>query len=303
MRNSEKQIAFLRNTVSRCTSDSLMEVYRPAEVPVKRITLMTLSRQYVPAIGKSVKLKEWSDYSTRGIPVWSWMRVHSLNSDGAVVEVLNGYEPTGEVLTVPLNAIAPPIGWAPRYTIHAKPEKIDAVLSWFARGIVVRQSHDMSGSMPTAFQPMDNSEQPHWQFCEVTDAIPAAECSKVFRVVKIEREDIYDVYLVPRADCQHCKGSGRDSVARVNAYRAERGMDPCDTETVSHLGSRADWDENSQTFECGCVHGGFRTLGRSKRAKLIKEWSLQGWDTHYVNMGEHSYWERTRETVVQDWAS
>ena len=264
---------------------------------------MTLSRQYVPAIGKSVKLKEWSDYSTRGIHVWSWMRAHSINSDGAVVQVLNGSEPTGEVLTVPLTSIDPPIGWQSQYTIYCKPEKVETVLSWFARGIVVRQSHDVSGSMPTAFQPMDNSAQPHWQFCEVTDAVPAAECSKVFRVIRVEREDIYDAYLVPDGACERCHGSGRDSVTRVNTCRASKGMEPCNNETVSHLGSRAGWDEASQTFECACVRGGFRTLGRSKRAKLIKEWALQGWNTHYVNMGGHSYWERTRETVAQDWAS
>lgn len=267
---------------------------------------MTLSRQYIPAIGARVRLKTWEDYSkvTGKVCNWSWFTVREVRTetDCATLEGFNAGD-TGELFNAHLSQIAPPIGWAPQYTIHAKPEKIDTVLSWFARGIVVRQSHDMSGSMPTAFQPMDNSAQPHWQFCEVTDAVPAAECSKVFRVVKIEREDIYDVYLVPDSACEHCKGSGRDSVVRVNAYRASKGMEPCDTETVSHLGSRAGWDETSQTFECACVRGGFRTLGRSKRAKLIKEWSLQGWDTHYVNLGEHSYWERTRETIVQDWAS
>ena len=66
---------------------------------------MTLTRQYIPTIGKSVKLKEWSDYSSRNLSIWAWLRVHSINSDGAVVQVLNGSEPTSEVLTVPLSAI------------------------------------------------------------------------------------------------------------------------------------------------------------------------------------------------------
>jgi hypothetical protein len=78
-------------------------------------------------------------------------------------------------------------------------------------------------------------------------------------------------------------------------------MEPCDTETVSHLGSREGWNADLQTFECGCARGGFRTLGRSKRAKLLKEWSLQGWSTEFHNRGEHSWWDRTRETVVKDW--
>lgn len=262
---------------------------------------MTLSRQYVPAVGKSVKMRQWPDYTSRNIIVWAWLRVKAINSNGAVVQVLNGTEPTGEVLTIPLETIAPPIGWKSQYTIYCKPDKIDSVLSWFARGIVVRQSHDISGSMPTAFQPMDNSDQPHWQFCEVTDAVPAAECSRVFRVVRIETENIYDVYLVPDKECSHCHGTGHDSIARVNAYRAERGMEPCDPETISHLGSRQGWDASTQTFDCMCLRGGFSNLGRSKRAKLIKEWTLQGWSTEYHNHGEHSWWDRTRETVVQDW--
>lgn len=269
---------------------------------------MPLSRQYVPPIGKSVKMREWSDYSTRGIHVWSWMRVHSINSDGAVVQVLNGSEPTGEVLTIPLASIEPPIGWKSRYTIYCKPDKVETVLGWFARGIVVRQSHDMSGSMPTAFQPMDNSAQPHWQYCEVTDAVPAAECSHVFRIVKIETEDVYDAYRVPQAECEHCHGSGRRTLTELAEIRHESieeikrkmaiPVDPYRANDSIHLN---DYDASTETFECYCTRGGFRTLGRSERAKLIEEWAREGWETRYVNLGEHSYWERTRETVVKDW--
>jgi hypothetical protein len=269
---------------------------------------MTLSRQYVPAIGKSVKMRLFSDYTERNINVWAWLRVHSLNLDGAVVQVLNGSEPTGEVLTIPLNTIDPPIGWKSQYDIYCEPAKVETVLGWFARGIVVRQSHDMSGSMPTAFQPMDNSAQPHWQFCEVTDAVPATECGKVFRVVKLEREDIYDVYLAPDKDCKHCAGTSRRTLAELAEIRHEsiselkRKMaiapEPYKTNESIHLDG---YDETDETFACHCIRGGFRTLGRSKRAKLIKEWTSLGWDTHYVNLGEHSYWERTRETVVKDW--
>jgi hypothetical protein len=263
---------------------------------------MTLTRQYTPAIGKSVKMREFSDYTQRNISVWAWMRVHSINSDGVTVQVLNGAEPTGQIVNIPLSAIAPPIGWKSQYTIYVKPAQVETVLSWFARGIVVRQSHDMSSSMPTAFQPMDNSDKPHWQYPEATDAVSAEDCSKVFRVVKVEQEDVYDIYLVPDAACESCKGTGRDSLARVNACRVERGFPPCNEETVSHIGSRQGWEADTQTFECHCIRGGFRLLGRSKRAKLIKEWAKDGWVTVYNNHGEHSYWSRTRETVIQDWA-
>jgi hypothetical protein len=268
---------------------------------------MTLNRQYIPAIGKSIKMRLFSDYTERNVHVWSWLRVHSVNSDGVTVQVLNGSEPTGQILNIPLSVIAPPIGWQKRYTIHVKPEQVDTVLSWFARGIVVRQSHDMSGSMPTAFQPMDNSNSPHWQFPETTDAVPAAECRKVFRVVKVETQDVYDVYLVPDQNCSHCKGSGRRTLADLAVIRHEsvdelkrKMLIPVEPYRINESLHLNGYDAETETFECHCIRGGFRKLGRSKRAKLIKEWAKDGWETRYVPYAG-GFWERTRETVVQDW--
>ena len=272
---------------------------------------MTLSRQYIPETGTLVKLATWEDYTkVTGKPCnWSHFTVREVRqeTDCVTLEHYNAGN-TGEFFTAHLSQIAKPIGWKSQYTIYVKPDKVETVLSWFSRGIVVRQSHDMSGSMPTAFQPMDNSAQPHWQFCEVTDAVPAEDCRKVFRVVKIETEDIYDVYLIPQTDCKHCNGTGRRTLTELGAIRHEsieemkRKMlipsEPYRTNDRLHLD---DYNESDETFACHCIRGGFRTLGRSKRAKLIKEWAKQGWSTQYHNYGEHSYWDRTRETVIQDW--
>lgn len=98
--------------------------------------------------------------------------------------------------------------------------------------------------MPTAFQPMDNSNSPHWQYPEMTDAIPAEMCGQVFRVIKVETEEI-------------------------NRY-----VNPS--------------------------HPDMRAMGRSKRAKLIKQWELEGWSTRYVPYAG-GFWERQRETIVRDW--
>jgi len=185
---------------------------------------MTLSRQYIPETGTLVKLATWEDYTkVTGKPCnWSHFTVREVRqeTDCVTLEHYNAGN-TGEFFTAHLSQIAKPIGWKSQYTIYVKPDKVETVLSWFSRGIVVRQSHDMSGSMPTAFQPMDNSAQPHWQFCEVTDAVPAEDCRKVFRVVKIETEDIYDVYLIPQTDCKHCNGTGRRTLTELGAIRHE----------------------------------------------------------------------------------
>jgi len=268
----------------------------------KEETLMTLSRQYVPAVGARVTLRTWEDYGkVTGKPCnWSCFTVREVRpeTDCVTIEHYNAGD-TGEFYAAHLSQIKAPIGWQSQYTIYCKPEQVDNALSWFARGIVVRQSHDMSGSMPTAFQPMDNSAAPHWQFPEVTDAVPADECRRVFRVVKVERENVYDVYLVPQTECPYCHGTGKRHVQTIADARKVALSDVlADSELIARLEG---YDTQTRLFTCHCIRGGFRTLGRSKRAKLIKEWALQGWDTHYCNYGEHSFWERTRETVVQDW--
>ena len=149
---------------------------------------------YIPAVGKHVKLKTFEDYTVlmsqynfNGGPVhvWAWFEVLETNSAFAALELLNGTVKTGKLYTVPLSRIQAPIGWAEVYTIRVEPSKVEQVLAWLARGIVVRQSQYIGDSSVT-FQPADNAEQPHWKFCEVTDIVPAEETDKRIRIVKYE---------------------------------------------------------------------------------------------------------------------
>ena len=260
------------------------------------------TRQFVPAVGTRVKLRLWEDYGkVTGKPCnWGWFTVREVREETNCVtlEYYNAGD-TGEFYNATLSQIAAPIGWQSRYTIYAKPDQVDKVLGWFARGIVVRQSHDMSGSMPTAFQPMDNSDSPRWQFPEVTDSIPATDCSKVFRVIKIEREDVYNVYLVPENDCKYCHGTGRRHLQTIADVRGTNlASILADSELIGRL---EDYSAETGLFTCHCIRGGFSKLGRTRRAKVIKEWAKEGWVTEYRNYGVHGFWERTRETVVKDW--
>lgn len=252
---------------------------------------MTLNRQYIPTIGKSVKLATWSDYTDRQINVWSWLRVKAINSEDATVEVLNGTESTGHVLNVPLTAIDKPIGWQQRYTIYVKDrEQADKIINdWFKRGIVVRASCDLSNAGNMAFQPLTNNNapsMPHWQYVENTDIVKAEDCSQVFKVVLVETEDLGVVPGLFQQDCKYCNGTGRDTAQRIATVRGIPVSDvvsliemPASEDERYRTSSRIqveDWNAGDQTFACHCRYGTFRHLGRSERAKLVKTWEALG---------------------------
>ena len=261
---------------------------------------MTLLRQYIPAIGKQVKLRLFSDYTSLRLPPWGYLRVLAIDDQNVSVQHCPApmdHSKDGEVISVKLNQIAAPFGWQPRYTITCKSGQVEQVLSWFARGIVVRQSHYLSTSMPVAFQPMDNAAATHWQFPEITDAVPAEECRKVFRVVKIEHESASNAYLAADPSCKVCDGTGRRRLATMAKARQTTVSNLLADEKL--LASLTGWNVKTCDFTCHCTRGGFARLGRSKRAKLIKEWEQDGWRTYYhTSVG---YWERERTVLVQDW--
>lgn len=258
------------------------------------------TRQYIPGIGKRVKLKLWEDYTSRGLSPWSWLAVLSINGQDVTADVLDGNEITGKQVTVPLSVIDPPVGWKPRYTINVKAEKVDEVLSWFTRGIVCRQSHDLNPHyMPMAFQPMDNAGQPGWQFPELTDSVPADECPKVFRVVKYEEEDIN---FVVDMLCKWCHGTGRRNISGIAETRGIT-IDALHDEIMTRNDNFfANYDATEHTFECHCRNSGFRALTKKQRDALAAEWAKDGWKTEYVRVGG-GFWQRTRETVVHDWTA
>lgn len=267
----------------------------------------SLIRQYRPQLGTLCKMSEWSDYTSRGLSPWGMLRVIGIDRD--TVTVRHAPNPMDAAcddqnpLTIPLYCIAMPIGWEPRYTIHCKPEETTKVLGWFARGIVVRQSHNMSGTLPKAFQPLgDNGNLPsatHWQFPEDTDVISPEDCARLIRVVSVEREEITSATLGYPADstCHLCNGTGRRTVADLALIRKEtlaQTWDAVNTGKITLDGP------TSTDFRCHCHYGALDRLGRTKRAHLFKQMAADGWHVEYIRYGG-GYWERTRETVVHEW--
>lgn len=258
-----------------------------------------MERKYIPEIGKRVTLKRFEDHYKNGIDqIWAHLKVLAVDGDQVKVDILNGSEQIGKQVTVPLADIAPPVGWQPRYTITVGPADVDKVLGWMKRGIVCRLSHDLNPNyMPMVYQPMDNAGQPGWQFPEVTDTVSAEDCDKVFKVVKVETQEIN---FVNDPACKYCNGTGRRNIAQVAAASGE---------TVSQVKKRAlkdnffaNYDPESGLFDCSCRYGGFRVLTKKQREALKAEWKKDGWNVEYDGVGQHGVWLRTRDTVVKDWA-
>ena len=270
-------------------------------------------RRYIPPIGQLVKLHEWDDYHKLIVDnnlnpvvdeapgVWSWFTVREVNGDTVRLEYYNcGHEDashTGKFYTIPLASIDAPIGWEPRYTMYVKPDKVDTVINdWFKRGVVLRQSHDISCMGRRTFQPMDNAEQPHWMFPEVTDVIQPEDCPKIIRVVKIEEQE---VNFVPDPQCGRCHGTGRDNVVRLAEARQStvqvtlRLIENGDIQLI-------DFDAATGTYQCGCWASGFSMMSKKDRNRLKKEWEKDGWKVERIKYAG-GYWIRTRETVVHDW--
>lgn len=184
----------------------------------------TPERQYVPQQGQLIKLATWEAYTTRKLSPWVYLRVTQVFSDGKGLYAHHAPSPmdptkdeTNASYLISLAEVQAPLGWEPRYTIYCKPEETDKVLSWFARGIVVRVSHDMGGPMGSVFQPADNATQPHWQYPEVTDSILPADCPKLFRVVSVVKEEVN-----PYSNPSHPNLRAMGRSARAKAIKAMR---------------------------------------------------------------------------------
>lgn len=279
---------------------------------------MSQERRYIPTIGARVRLRLFSDYTSLGLPAWSVLHCTGVDVDKVVCIrslTANGAN-DGELVTVPLVAIDPPIGWAPRYTIHCAPDKVADVIAWLNRGITVRQSQYI-GDGSTAFQPMDNSGQPHWKFGEVTDVIPPDQTKDLIRVVKLETR--YDAGL-PCA-CRYCDGTGIHT-SNPSLEAQTNSTATCEFCGV-HLGFsfREPWHYHSTQYgkpdkgQCAHVYSagtcwvcsgtgkGTKYLSEYKpgkeRKQAIAELERQGWKVWYQKQGQA--WMMERETVVKDW--
>jgi hypothetical protein len=254
-------------------------------------------RQYRPQVGTLIKMSEFSDYTSRGINPWAYLRV--LGIDDSTVTVRHAEYPTDEAkdteqFTIPLHVVQVPLGWEPRYTIYCKPEEVEKVLGWFTRGVVTRANHDLGSSRGPVWQPMDNSGTPHWSYPEVSDAIPPEDCRRLLRVVKVETEE---VSLGHKPNCSFCHGTGRDSVQRIAEVR-EVSLEKL-AEDKGLFTRLVNYDPRTGMFDCHC-NMTLGDLGRTKRAKAIKDMEKDGWSVKYVPY-TGGFWERQRETVVHDW--
>jgi hypothetical protein len=264
-------------------------------------------RQYRPKVGQLISMGQWTDYTSRGLSPWGRLRVIGIDKDTVTVRYaphpMDASCDDQSQITIPLYTVQPSIGWEPRYTIHCKPEQVETVKSWFARGIVCRQSHNMSSSMPMAFQPLTDGVlpgSPHWQFPEDTDVIMPEDCARLFRIVSVEQEEITSAVLGYPADpnCHRCKGTGRRTVAELAIVRKSTLAQTWDDINTGKIPLD---DLTSTDFRCHCAqYGAMTRMGRTKRAKLIKQMRADGWQVEYRPYAG-GYWERRRETIVHDW--
>lgn len=260
-------------------------------------------RRYIPPVGARVRLRHMGDYVALGLPAWTMLTIGQLcNRD--LVECY--YEPA-HITMVPFDYIAPPVGWQPRYTIHAAPDCIDKVLSWLPRGIVVRFSQYI-GDGSTAFQPMDNAGTPHWKFTEVTDRIAPEDTKDLIRVVKVETSEAFLA-----APCQYCNGTGihTSNTALASQTRSNLLCVKCGI----HLGFSFEQLWHGYDEDCRYIHtpgwcwpcqgsgrgadyiGGIKD--RKARAAAVAKLEREGWKVWYRKTGQA--WMMERETVVKEW--
>ena len=149
-----------------------------------------MPRRYIPVVGEQVKLKAMWHYNEAGVSLWARLKVvrYIPGDDKIFLRVLNGMEETEQTVMVKLRAIQPPTGWKPVYTITCK--DIDQAQlvrdSWFARGINVWASHDLSSAGQMAFTPVKPegaTTSPHWQYTgNPVEVITPADCPQLFRI-------------------------------------------------------------------------------------------------------------------------
>ncbi len=274
---------------------------------------MTQERHYVPKVGDIVRLRVMSDYTAVGLPYWT--RLHATGIDGdrvvCVRSLTGGEEKDGDLVTIPLSSVSAPVGWKERYTIHAAPDKVDEVLAWMKRGIVVRFSQYI-GDGSTAYQPMDNSGQPHWKFGEVTDAIAAYQTKDLIQVVKLET--VGDAF-VP-APCRYCNGSSVHvaNKAMDDQTASTKVCEKCGIHTgfsftepwhnAWNLSDNGVCPEVNPPGWCWVCRGsglGCRQISELKgkeRKAAIEQLTAKGWKVWYQK--EARMWFMERETVVKD---
>ncbi len=277
----------------------------------------TPERVWAPCVGEKVRLRALQFYTDRGVRAWDTLTVTAVQD--AYVTVQLGEN--GQLLDYMLSALETPIGWKDQYTITVGADKVEEVLGWFRdkRGIAVLQSHYMPGC-PTAFAPADN-QGADWRFNGADrDVIAAADCDRLFRVVKLETW--YDMSMP--SVCEYCEKGKR--TREKNAVLVGH-----DTERCPHCGVIAGFSfdepyhpkgyrygyvegmamDDSQCAQtrpaaecwvCGGTGVGKRYLsqmGAKEKESAKRELTRQRWKLTYVRSGD-AMWVGERETVVKD---
>lgn len=261
-----------------------------------------MERQYIPRVDSTFKMREFTDYTSRGVNVWAHLKCIAVIGDTVSFQVLDGNKETNVFSACPLSAVNPPIGWESRYTIYCSTEQAEKIISnWFARGIMVRANHCIGDSAGSVFQPLDNSGTPHWKYPECTDVILADECAKLFRIVAVTEEEITSATLGYPTDpkCSHCQGTGRRSLADLANIRKETIEDTralLQNGTINIDGGL----DAADAFRCHCHFGALSRLPKKDRTKLFKTMQADGWQIEYVPYAG-GFWTRRKETVIHNW--
>lgn len=252
-------------------------------------TIETAKRQYRPTYGTRVKFALGSDYTTRGINLWAWMRVISqddqvaLSGDLVALEVLNGDTSTGETLAAHVSTIEKPIGWQERYTIHVHGEKLATLLDFMQRGLVVRQSQYI-GDGSVQYQAADAAETTHWKYTQVTDRLTADEVVEFVKVVKVD--STFDAGIP--AKCEYCAGTGIRQAQACHLNNAHLKPTPVNI---------------GDSFDCWTCNKGqsirhLAAMDAKERKLAIAELAREGWKVWYQKVGR--VWRMERETVVKE---
>lgn len=114
---------------------------------------------------EKVKLKEFSAYSSRGLPIWAWLQIVSVNDTTAKVEVLNGDQPTGQTVNIPTSEIQVPLGFKEVYeVVVGSVDDAKKLMGWIKDrgGVNVFTSLDLSCAGRQTFTAGDTEGKPHW---------------------------------------------------------------------------------------------------------------------------------------------
>jgi hypothetical protein len=209
---------------------------------------------FVPNVGQRVKLKLFERHWAYGIHAWAWLKVLTAGEFATQVEVLNGDQPTGDVLLVLTKDIDPPLGWREakpgEYLFTIPPEKVAEVREWFkSRGGAVRWVNKEIGvNRGDVLTPALVNDKPsgpsHWAYVGESFPVKAEEIG-----VRTETSVPMPVEWFPA--CDRCGGTGKVTIKSLAKIRKE-------TQKACLASLKADGRTvvlDSKNIQCWCCDG------------------------------------------------